>query len=404
MLKIHILYDSKYSLSTTKNGESFLTGMAVLKDVKNINVKNIFKEENSFLQNVKELNKYYPNYQYADITQNTVMGILCRLAGEVRRLSDLDNNHPILKLKDKVTFENLNSSFQSETIQLHTEIKEVQNNAGGLISVEKSNHFLLTKNELSETLMSVFSLNSKEDIYDLLDSMKQKADKYITQKYKGEISAVTLIKEMGIKEEMFKDLIPGFFFEDVDGRYEEINGHLYFALPEKIENLKKFINENQNIKPGDITKYRKEIEVDEIFNIWGVLFAKKIRYLLERKVFEKEFANSLNTKKTSIKGLAPNSGSLTVKDYYSGFVDEKKKSWTMPYAVDLKKDLFEPGSKDFNFGAKVGVIKECGELIISLNIDNEEINELITRFENAGVATFQLGKKGLAYVDKITLE
>lgn len=405
MLKIKIMYDSKFSLSTTKGGESFLTGMGVLTDGANKNVKEIFKKENNFLQNVKELNKYYPNYQYADITKNTVMGILCRLIGEVRRLDSLDSSHPILSFQEKITFKNEVVDFQNEVMQLHTELKEVQNNAGGLIPNEKGSHFLLSKNAVSETLMNVFEAKDSQDLYLILDGMKNNDAKLFTSSYKEDIKAVTIIKEMVAAEEKMKGILESFYFEDKDGVYEAFNNRLYFAEKNLLNEFKEYLQENKDLKPAEITTYRKRIGVDEVFNIWGVIFAKKIRFLLENKQFEKEFDSTLNSKKSSIKGLAPGSGSLTIKDYYSNFVEDKKKSWTMPYQVDLKKDLFATEDlKEFNFGSKLGVTKESGILQIFLDIPEIEANQIIERIENAGVATFQLGKKGLAYVDTIELE
>ena len=45
--------------------------------------------------------------------------------------------------------------------------------------------------------------------------------------------------------------------------------------------------------------------------------------------------------------------------------------------------------------------KASGKLIINLNISKEQARDLEEKIENAGVSSFYLGKKGLAYVTDI---
>lgn len=407
-MQIKISYESKYSLSTTHKGENVLTGMSTITEGINKNVKHIFKKDNNFLENIKELNKYYPNYQYADITQNTVLGILCRLVGEVRRLDCLDITHPIISLKNKISFKNENTSFQNETVLLHTPLKEVQNNAGGVIPEEKCNHFLLTKNTLSETLMSVFQYQNKEEIIQFLTDLNNNNDELFYSKYHDNINVKTFVIEHSKAETKQKEIIKGLEYSDGVYLIKEINERLFYGKITNVHSLENYIKNNidkEGFKPATITEERKKYNVAEIFNIAGFLFAKKISFLRNNNLFFEEFEKSLNSNKTSIKGLAPGSGSITIKDYYSNFVSDKKLSWTMPYCVDIKKDLFEPNDlSEFNPGAKIGVTKESGNLTISLDLSLEEELFIYKRIENAGVGPFQLGKKGLAYVSDIILE
>ncbi len=404
-MKIKIAYESKYSLATTKNGENILTGMAVITADSNKSAKDLFKKENTFLENVKELNKFYPNYQYADITQNTVLGILCRLVGEVRRLDTLDETHPIIALKDKISFKNVNTEFQNETVLLHTPLKEVQNNAGGLIPEEKSGHFLLTRNPLSETLLSVFKIETQEEMLSLLEGMKNNDKSLFYSKYPDDIKANTFVKEMSLADNKNAEIIEGFLFKDGDCLWKEVNGRLFRGPVAGVLALEEDIAENLDNKAFNVTNRRKELDVDEIFNIFGAVFALKIAFLRKNELFEKEFENSLNGAKTSIKGLAPGSGSITIKDFYVNFVTDKKMSWTMPYSVDLRRDLFvKEDLKEFNTFAKLGVTKECGYLEISIDISEDDALDLFNRIDEAGVNTFHLGKKGLAYIEEISLE
>ena len=403
---IEIIYESKYSLSTVKDGNNVLTGMATITEGLNKTVKAIFNKDNNFLQNIKELNRYYPNYQYADISIDTVMGILCRLTGEVRRLDTLDQKHPILSLKEKVSFKNINTAFQNEVVLLHTPLKEVQNNAGGLIDPAKSDHFLLTKNPLSETLLSIFECDTQQKVMDLLNGMKDNNPGFFYTHYNGNIKADTFVREYSLSDENHKKIIAGLLFTDEINVLKEINGRLFFGKIDDVVSLESYILANINtegFKPASINEERKKRNVDEVFNIFGFLFTKKILFLINNKLFESQFKTGLNSK-SSIKGLAPGSGSITIKDYYDNFVSNKKLSWTMPYSVDVKRDLFKQEDfAEFNSGAKLGITKECGRLIISIDLSSEKEEEFYTRIENAGVATFHLGKKGLAYINSITL-
>lgn len=405
---IKILYESKYSLATVKNGENVLTGMGMITDGINKNVKEIFKKENNFLQNIKELNKYYPNYQYADITQNTILGILCRLVGEVRRLDSLNDNHPVLAIKDKIKFENKTTGFQNEVVLLHTPLKEVKNNAGGVIPEEKSHHFLLTKNSLSESLLSVFDIKNQAELIIILNGIKNNDHSLFETKYSGEVQANTFVIKHALFENIQPDIIKGLNFYEGENVIKELIGRVFYGEITKVKILEEYINSNidkAEFKPATITDLRKKLGVNEIFNMGGFLFAKKLNFLRNNNLFEKEFENALNTGKTSIKGLAPNSGSITIKDFYTNFVTDKKMSWSMPYSVEVKKDLFvQADLKEFNTGVKLGVTKECGELIIYLDLSSEAAADFYKKIEAAGVNTFHMGKKGLAYVSDIILE
>lgn len=71
----------------------------------------------------------------------------------------------------------------------------------------------------------------------------------------------------------------------------------------------------------------------------------------------------------------------------------KKLIWGNPYLLKEKKK---------GEGEIVSVLtKASGKLIINLNISKEQARDLEEKIENAGVSSFYLGKKGLAYVTDI---
>jgi hypothetical protein len=71
----------------------------------------------------------------------------------------------------------------------------------------------------------------------------------------------------------------------------------------------------------------------------------------------------------------------------------KKLIWGNPYLLKEKKK---------GEGEVVSILtKASGQLIINLNISKDQTRDLEEKIENAGVSSFYLGKKGLAYVTDI---
>lgn len=70
-----------------------------------------------------------------------------------------------------------------------------------------------------------------------------------------------------------------------------------------------------------------------------------------------------------------------VRDFLNSLMGDKKKTTHTPY----------------------NLTKASGQLEITLNIDLDKAQDLLQKIENAGVSSFYLGKKGLAYVSAIYL-
>ena len=79
-----------------------------------------------------------------------------------------------------------------------------------------------------------------------------------------------------------------------------------------------------------------------------------------------------------------------MKQYTTG---AKKLVWGNPFLLKEKKK---------GEGEVVSILsKASGQLIINLNIPKDQARDLEEKIENAGVSSFYLGKKGLAYVTDI---
>ena len=358
VMRIDIVYDSKFSFSSTRNDESYLTSMGVLKDGEDRSKKGFLKDSNTFLQNVSALKNRFPNYDYQGIQHDTVVGLMCRLVGDVRRLSDIPSSqHPILSIKDKITFvdDPQHKKFQSETMLLHTIEKDVQGTGAG---VATKSHCFSSNNALSEALFSVFNSTDINDIQNLYSLLLKKDPSILNDVYKKKIYPRRLLIEM----DAFKNLT----------------------------------NEHKSVLQALTNK-------PKLANIGGILLTEKIAYLKHFNLFEKELASDTNSV-GCIKGITFESGGLTPKDYFVNFVKSKKQSWKMPYRIQTYRDFYDPNDmKEFNTGCSLGVIKECGMLSIFIECLPEQSQVLHDLIDNAAVQTFQLGKKGLAYIHQITL-
>jgi hypothetical protein len=353
-MQIKIHYESKYSLGTTENGKSFLTSVDSIKENENKEYKNFISENNSYVENLKEINKVYQNFKYNDITIDTILGILCRLVGDVRRLDDIKliENHPIVKIKDKISFINNNSYYQNELINLHTPPKTSPNGAGGMIINQSP---LMINNDFSENFFSIFNYRSEDELLIYIEKLLKKDTSIRFEKYIGEVSLLNLVRQMNLGEERFKG-------SDSNEKFSKLLGK-------------------------------------KVYNIYGLLLYERINYLNYFKDYPEEIAQTLN-KNGNIPGIATTSGGLTVKDFYSAYVKEKKTTWNLPYSIKTKRVFFKDGEK-MNFNASLGVTKEGGNLVINLNVDNDVAQEIKTMIKEASVNTFYMGKKGLAYITEI---
>lgn len=396
-MKITINYSSKWSNSfsdaETKNPTALSLG-AVQEGIKDEKV--IISENDTYEDIMYKVNKVYPNFQYNTITKNTVLGVLSRLLGEIRYLNnfiDEEPDHIINVIKDKVSFKVIDREIYNEVIRISTPEKEVQSNGGGLISEKAKDNILLSKNEYSELLYSVFNIIN-------LDML---------EKFINVLEVSTTIEEV---KTFFveKELLHTGNFEP----YKFIE--LYNENLKKTENYEK---EYRNLKKGkretdkDIESYTYIIKrigslnhndeeyhfKPKFINLPGILVYLFSNFLIRNKY---DICGILTEKKGNIKGIAEGSGGLTIKDFYSAF-SSKKTSVDSPYFLSTKffnkKENKSINQSDFN----IGISKEDGILDIFLDISEDEARDLKRRIDAVGVSSFQLGKKGLAYVKEIDI-
>jgi hypothetical protein len=90
------------------------------------------------------------------------------------------------------------------------------------------------------------------------------------------------------------------------------------------------------------------------------------------------------------------SSAKTKKDFMDRYTTGAKKTiWGNPY---IRKEFIKGEGE-----TTLMLTKASGQIEINLDIDKDKAREIEAMIENAGVSSFYLGKKGLAYVDSLRL-
>ncbi|MDQ6990271.1 MAG: type I-Fv CRISPR-associated protein Cas5fv [Mariprofundaceae bacterium] len=125
--------------------------------------------------------------------------------------------------------------------------------------------------------------------------------------------------------------------------------------------------------------------------VMPIMFYCSSLYLqLDRLDYDMDTAK---TKSGGISGISKRG--FTKKDFMNRFTSgDKKKIWGNPY---IRKERIK------GIGEVVSLLtKASGTLEVTIDISREKAKELENMIENAGVSSFYLGKKGLAYVSNIS--
>lgn len=117
-------------------------------------------------------------------------------------------------------------------------------------------------------------------------------------------------------------------------------------------------------------------------------------YVQLTRLSERFDLSSALTKSGGISGISKRG--FTKKDFMDRFTTGKKKMlWGNPF---IKKEKLKGQGEVTSM-----LTKASGQLEISIDVEQGKSQEIKTLIENAGVSSFYLGKKGLAYVSKIRI-
>ncbi len=309
------------------------------------------KKGRKFVASGTNLNdsKHPENYIERNITLNTVMGVLNRLIGDQRKLYQARecNNYYFREIEPTISFKD--NALKTNDV---TYIRNITGN-------EDRNSFT----GMLKTSCSIFQSDYSQELWGVLALELNELFSYIT---KGE------------KVKAIIDLDPLM----ICNRFDQINK--IKASPndgiarEAVELLERhfpgtgYLNSNGDVVPSYV-------------------YCSALYLQLERLNDQYDFNTALS-KNGNISGISKRI--FTKKDFMNSFTTgDKKKIWGNPYIRIVTK---KGEGKTISY-----MTKASGTLDIQIDVNREKAKEIKTMIENAGVSSFYLGKKGLAYVTDI---
>ena len=294
------------------------------------------------------------NFIPRKIEHSTVMGVLNRLIGDQRKLYQAiaGDNYYFKTLEHLVTFEDIDAKriVNDEMTYIRNITGSTdQNSYTGMVKV-RDPMFL---SDYSPELWGILAL----DFVELCDFIicNQKVSKAIQADPLSIISRLEVLnKEKPVVNE---------------GQANKAMDELHKTFPEI-----NYLNRKADIVPIS-------------------LYCSALYLQLER--LSKQFdVSSAKTKRGMISGISKRG--FTKKDFMNRFTTgEKKKIWGNPY---LRKQRVK------GIGEVTSMMtKASGVLEITLDIDKNSARSLKKMINNAGVSSFYLGKKGLAYIERIRI-
>lgn len=322
------------------------------------------------------------------ISENTVLGVLSRLIGDQRKLYQA-------KKSDNFYFKDMDIRFKevekkrlvwNEKVFLinKSENRPPQSSYIGVLADDEPLFF----SEYSATLWSILDLNLHELMNFIINPAVKKVQaevspKHILNRVIYDLSNMDSIQFLEDKIKLVQDRLQTELDKDrqSEKRIQNFTNEIQ-ALKDELDTqevidferkLKTSISILQETFP-DVAYVEKNGSIYPIRLYAGAL------YLLINELNKQNVDTSLLVSKNgAIKGFSKRSFN-GVRDFLNPLMGNKKKTTHTPY--DLTK--------------------ADGQLEIKLDIDLEKAKELKNMIECAGVSSFYLGKKGLAYVSSIT--
>lgn len=341
-MKITIEYESSWR-------NSFLDGS---------NNEPLPKKGRKFIGSMTELKKP-ENYRQRTITKDTVMGVLNRLIGEQAKLyqarkradyyfSEIED---ILKDSDIVD----KPVITNEIVYIRNMSgSDDQNSFCGMVTVDDP----AFNSDFSAELWGVLWLSLDE----LLEFISNKDFKVLLKTSATPLSISDRFEQLNNKKE-HKDL-------DVNSQINSVLEELNKIFPDI-----NYLNKNEKIPV--ISLYCSAL------------------YLQIERLKEKEFDfESILSGQGNLSGISKRG--FTKKDFMAKYVTGGKKPiWGGAY---LRKEKVKGEGEIVSM-----LTKASGILMINLDIPRNVAIDLENKIENAGVSSFYLGKKGLAYVTDIRI-
>ncbi len=296
-------------------------------------------------------------YKEKEISNVTAYGVLYRLLGARKPLVSLmDEDTSFVKTlieNEKITFSDIKSSSTDESIYLRNKSRSNdQNSFSGI-----PNEYILEIDDFKKA-------------FSILFYSREEALGYI------------------LKDKFFIKEIEDMSILNISDRLNSIY---------KDKSLLVLEQEFDAINLINVSIFNKDIDKVKA-NILLIAINKAIK-LLEKKYKSNENVSKFLTANFTLSGISLNGKSFTLKDFMKKFANSKI-VYGNPYQTDFWVEN-EYNGKNKKFEKKV--TKSNGQLIISIDCDYEQAKEIKEMITYAGVSSFYLGKKGLAYVKKIII-
>ncbi|WP_111858530.1 type I-Fv CRISPR-associated protein Cas5fv [Acinetobacter sp. CFCC 10889] len=292
------------------------------------------------------------NYKSRNITKNTVMGILNRLIGDQRKLYDA-------RSRDDYYFKSIEDTLQDSDI--HDEYV------------------------LSQEVVYLRNISGSTD-QNSFTGMIKLSDPWLSVNYAKEFWSVLWMN--------LDELIQFIQHTNTESEVPPILDPL--SILQRLEEVKKIkVSTTDEItKIAEILSSRyPNFALKESANKVGVLpLYCSALYLKLDRLSEMYDTSIIRASRGGLTGISHNG--FTPKNLMERFTTGQQKIvWGNPY-INSK---FIKGEGEI----KQLLHKASGKLTINLNISKEQARDLEEKIEDAGVSSFYLGKKGLAYVTDI---
>ena len=341
-MKITIDYESSWR-------NSFLDGS---------NNEPLPKNGRKFIASITTLKKD-DNFKEKSISLDTVMGVMNRLIGDQRKLyqSREDARYYFLNVEAKVKYED-NFNITSEMIYLRNIASGIKDDPTTPFTGAIKYNDPVFNSDYSQELWGVLALDT-EELFEFIvnDSPVNKditMDPFFISNILEEVSKLKKIENEGLVADcvhILHNKFPYLVKDEIENGYIDSDG---FA------EIKRFY--------------------------FGAF------YLQLERLENKYDLSSAKTNTGIMKGISKRN--FTKKDFIEKYTTGKKKIlFGNPYFLES----YVKGEGKI----KSLMTKASGTLEISIDVDRDKAKEIKQLIENAGVSSFYLGKKGLAYVTDI---
>ena len=290
------------------------------------------------------------NYIQREVSLDTVMGILNRLIGDQRKLYQAREDA-------RYFFKDIEShiGFHDQPKQVNTEVSYIRNITGSTDQNSYTGMIMVNdpafNSDYSLDLWSILALDLDDLSFWILNGGKFQLP--------IELNALVIIERL----ENINKLKPVSAEGNYKASYEKLSKHF--------------------------SKFNEPNEKGEVLPI--SLYCSAL-YLQLEKLARYFDLSSVLTKSGRLSGISNNG--FTKKDFMKRYTTgEKKKIWGNPY---MREEFVKGEGKSKQLLTKVN-----GQLHINIDVDRDLAKQIQNMINEAGVSSFYLGKKGLAYVTNI---